>query len=59
VTVLAPLGTGELLTQDLTTIELDLAAMEAGYARPPLPGFYLEVKIEPLRSGKGWRPWRR
>jgi hypothetical protein len=31
--------------QDLTTLELDVAALERGYARPERPGFPLAVTL--------------
>jgi FdhE protein len=35
----------ELLLQDLETVELDLAALDRGYARPEEPGFILDVRL--------------
>jgi FdhE protein len=35
----------ELLLRDLETVELDLAALARGYARPEEPGFTLDVRL--------------
>jgi FdhE protein len=60
---LAELAPAELAAQDLATLELDLAALQAGYARPTEPGFRLQVRVEPLlrATGAAWvrLPWRR
>ena len=36
----------ELLLQDLETVELDLAALDRGYARPEEPGFILDLRLQ-------------
>jgi FdhE protein len=42
----------ELAYQDLTTLELDVAALERDYARPETPGFPLAVTLQPAaRNG--------
>jgi FdhE protein len=41
----APFSIAELLYRDLASLELDVAAMDAGYARPDHPGFPIEVDV--------------
>jgi FdhE protein len=48
-TVAAPTG-AELALADLATLELDAAAGERGFARPPGLGFPLDVEVEPRRA---------
>jgi FdhE protein len=55
---LAALSAADLLAKDLTSVELDLAALEADYRRPEAPGYRLELRIEPLRKRGGWLGWR-
>ena len=59
VATLGPLSAAEILVQDATTLELDVAALEQGYRRPEEPGFALHVHLEPAGRGRGWAPWRR
>ncbi len=40
-----PLEPGDVFLQDMATLELDMAALDQGYARPETPGFAIEVKI--------------
>lgn len=47
---LAALDPAEVGLQDLTTLELDVAALERGYSRPERPGFELQVRLEPARG---------
>ena len=42
-----------VLLEDLTTVPLDVAALERGYRRPERPGYALEARVE---DGGGW--WR-
>lgn len=61
VATLAGAGPSDLLLLDLQTVELDLAALANGYARPEAPAWTLSVRIEPaLRSARRWRwiRWR-
>lgn len=51
-TVAAPSG-AELALADLATVELDVAAVERGFARPLGLGFPLEVTVEP-RARRGF-----
>jgi FdhE protein len=45
VTTLAPTAVDELLLVDLATVELDVAAIEHGYARPHGPGHPLRTRV--------------
>ncbi len=45
VTTLVPIPPPEVLVQDLATLELDIAALERGYARPERPGYHLSVRL--------------
>jgi FdhE protein len=58
VTTLAPTPADELLLVDLATVELDVAAIEHGYARPSRPGVALHTRVTTAeRSGlAAW--WR-
>ena len=58
-TTLAPLAPAEIGVYDVTSLELDMAALEHGYARPERPGFPLQVRVEPARRRFGWSGWRR
>jgi FdhE protein len=61
----------EVLAQDLASVELDMAALEQGYARPEKPGWTLRTSLEPLPGRAdgddaskgarrhGWTPWRK
>ena len=45
----------EILIEDLATVELDVAALEAGYVRPANPGYdYASRRTEPSHSGGRW-----
>ena len=52
-TTLAPIPPHEVAIQDMTTLELDMAALERDYARPDAPGFPLAVQLVALRR-TGW-----
>jgi FdhE protein len=45
VTTLQPIPPFELLLQDLETVELDVAALERGFARPAGDGFPLDLRV--------------
>lgn len=51
VTTLEAVPPLELLLRDLETVELDLVALERGYARPAGLGFALEVRVVARRPG--------
>jgi len=57
VTTLGPTPADELGLLDLATVELDVAALEQDYRRPPGPGAALGARIVPRTSGVlgGWR----
>jgi FdhE protein len=64
IATLGPLSVSDLLLRDLQSLELDVTAMEHGYARPDRPGWDLRVRIEAAtvhdsRGAGGWRSlWR-
>jgi FdhE protein len=47
-TTLSALHPAELLLRDLLTLELDVAALDQGYARPERPFRELRIRLEPL-----------
>jgi FdhE protein len=49
-TTLGPLDPGEVLLRDLLSLELDVAALDQGYARPEEPAFRLRLHLEPLSA---------
>jgi FdhE protein len=49
----SPLSTADVLARDMTSLELDLAALERGYRRPDEPGYQLDVKLAPSEK-RGW-----
>jgi FdhE protein len=53
VTTVRPLAPWAILVDDLTTVPLDIAALERGYHRPERPGWVLEAHIEV--AGGWWR----
>jgi FdhE protein len=59
VTTVRPLAPWAILVDDLTTVPLDIAALERGYQRPERPGYPLECRIveQPPMHG-WWRLWR-
>jgi len=44
-TTLRPLAAWAVLLDDLTTVHLDVIALERGYRRPERPGYALEARI--------------
>ena len=50
VTTVRPLAPWAILVDDLTTVPLDIAALERGYRRPERPGYVLEARVE---GGRG------
>ena len=52
-TTVRALAPWAILLDDLTTVPLDVAALERGYRRPERPGHALEVRIE--GRGRWWR----
>jgi len=55
-TTIRPLAAWAILLDDLTTVPLDVAALERGYRRPERPGYALDVRIED--GGGWWKLWR-
>ena len=47
---IAPISPAEIGLQYLTSIELDMAALQQEYRRPERPGFELQISIEPAAS---------
>jgi len=56
VTTVRPLAPWAILVDDLTTVPLDIAALEKGYRRPERPGYRLESRIVEQPPMRGW--WR-
>ena len=56
-TTLLPTAADELGLLDLATVELDVAALEHGYARPSGVGAPLRVRLQP-RAGGLLGAWR-
>ena len=56
VTTVRPLAPWAILVDDLTTVPLDIAALERGYQRPERPGYPLECRIVERGPVGGW--WR-
>jgi FdhE protein len=56
-TTLGPTPADDLPLLDLTTVELDVAALEQGYLRPDGPGAALRARVQPRAAGLlgGWR----
>ena len=53
---LGALSAAEILARDLSSLELDVAALDEGYERPSAVGYRPDVRLEPTR--RGWRGWR-
>lgn len=51
---LGPLAPAELVLADLTSLELDMAAMEREYARPAVAAFPLRLTVEIASRRRGW-----
>src|SRR5438552_4050279 len=56
VTTVRPLAPWAILLDDLTTVHLDVAALERGYRRPDRPGYPIEARIAERPPMRGW--WR-
>lgn len=49
----------DLLRLDLQSLELDIAAIDAGYARPERPGFRTGIELIPTQPRiRRWLPWQ-
>jgi FdhE protein len=53
VTTVGALSPQDIVIKDLSTLELDAAALDLGYTRPAVPGFPLQVEVHaaPRRAG--------
>jgi FdhE protein len=58
-TTIGPLQPVELVSHDLTSLELDIAALEREYARPEGAGFPLQIELVPAERTSRWQIWRR
>jgi FdhE protein len=58
VTTLTPTPVDDLALLDLATVELDVAALEHGYGRPPAAGVVVDARVVTSagRLGGWWRP---
>ncbi len=45
---------GAVMLEDLASVDLDVAAIEHGFARPPRPGFALEVNLRDKGAKRGF-----
>ncbi len=60
-----PLSPLAVIVADLSSVELDMAALNAGYGRPDVPAFPLLVRVEPLAgveagtSNRRFKMWGR
>jgi FdhE protein len=45
---------GAVMLEDLASVDLDVAAIEHGFARPPGPGFALEIKVTEKDTRRGF-----
>jgi len=48
---------GAVMLEDLASIDLDVAAIEHGFARPPGPGFVLGITVTDKDAGRGFFAW--
>ena len=53
-TSLTLIGPADVALSDVMTLELDMAALEREFARPTLPGFPLQVHVEPAKRRSFW-----
>jgi FdhE protein len=53
---LAALSAADIVARDLSSVELDVAALDEGYQRPSEAGYRPNVRLEPTR--RRWRGWR-
>lgn len=54
---LGALQPDEILLQDTSSVELDIAAIQQGYGRPEKPGFALSMTLKAGQSGNGHSSW--
>jgi FdhE protein len=58
-TTVTPLAPADLLARDLSSVELDIAAHDAGFGRPERPGWDLHLDLVPLEPPAPRRWWQR
>jgi FdhE protein len=58
-TTIGPLDPVDVTIRDLTSLELDMAALEQGYGRPETPGFPLALNVEAGQTKSRWLAWTR
>jgi FdhE protein len=51
VATLTARSAAEILLEDIASAAFDVAAIEAGFARPPSPGYFLDVRVAARRRG--------
>jgi len=49
---------GAVMIEDLASVDLDLAAIEHGFARPPGPGFALGITVADKGARRGFFAWK-
>jgi FdhE protein len=59
-TMLQATPPARIILDDLASVDLDMAALEQGYRRPPGPGYTVDVALVEKSSGGGrFFPWKR
>jgi FdhE protein len=49
---------GAVMLEDLASVDLDVAAIEHGFARPPSPGFALGITVTDSVARRGFFAWK-
>jgi FdhE protein len=49
---------GAVMLEDLASVDLDVAAIEHGFGRPPGPGFALGITVTEKDAGRGFFAWK-
>jgi hypothetical protein len=47
-----------VMLEDLASVDLDVAAIEHGFARPPGPGLALEITVTDKGARRGLFAWK-
>jgi FdhE protein len=47
-----------VMVEDLASVELDLAAIEQGYTRPPGAGYVLDVRVTDQAAARRFFAWK-
>jgi FdhE protein len=59
-TMLQGTPAARIILDDLASVDLDMAALEQGYCRPPGPGYTIDVRlVEKAAAGDRFSSWRR